>query len=155
MFMRLTLRPAVLLVALTVFANAAAGQKIYIITDLEGASGVYHFGQTREKGSEANLRACEYLMGDIAAVVRGLRDGGAEEILILDGHGNQAFVPERLVYHHGRLQELVDPAVARAVLRLLRERTNAELRCIEITGANRRQRKFGSLPTNRTRLAGS
>ncbi|MBN1401259.1 MAG: DUF362 domain-containing protein [Anaerolineae bacterium] len=53
---------------------------------------------------------------------------------------NQAFLPERLVTFHGRLQELVDPAVARATLRLLRERTNAELRCIEITGANSRQR---------------
>jgi len=35
----------------------------------------------------------EYLMGDIAAVVRGLRDGGATEIVVLDGHGSQAFVP--------------------------------------------------------------
>jgi D-amino peptidase len=32
-------------------------------------------------------------MGDLAAVVRGLRDGGATEIVILDGHGSQAFVP--------------------------------------------------------------
>ena len=32
-------------------------------------------------------------MGDLAAVVRGLRDAGAGEILVLDGHGMQAFVP--------------------------------------------------------------
>ena len=32
-------------------------------------------------------------MGDIAAVVRGLRAGGATEIMVLDGHGTQAFVP--------------------------------------------------------------
>ena len=32
-------------------------------------------------------------MGDVAAVVRGLRDGGAMEILVLDGHGNQAVIP--------------------------------------------------------------
>ena len=39
------------------------------------------------------LQAMEYLMGDIAAVVRGLRDAGASEIIVLDGHGSQAFVP--------------------------------------------------------------
>jgi D-amino peptidase len=66
--------------------------KIYIETDLEGASGVYQFAQTREPGP-LNDQAKEYLMGDIAAVVRGLRDGGATTIVILDGHGSGAFVP--------------------------------------------------------------
>jgi D-amino peptidase len=72
---------------------AAAGPKIYIVTDLEGASGVYNFTQTRDKESPLGQKAMEYLMGDIAAVVRGLRDAGAGEILVLDGHGGQAFVP--------------------------------------------------------------
>lgn len=68
--------------------------KIYIITDLEGASGVYKFSQTRDKDSPLNLAACRYLMDDLAAVVRGLRDGGAQEVLILDGHGSQTVIPE-------------------------------------------------------------
>ncbi len=72
---------------------AAADRKIYIMTDLEGASGVYKFAQTREPDDPLGEMAKEYLMGDIAAVVRGLRDGGATEILIIDGHGSQAFVP--------------------------------------------------------------
>lgn len=67
-------------------------QKIYVVTDLEGASGVYKFAQTREPGP-LNEQAKEYLMGDIAAVVRGLRDGCATDILVLDGHGSGAFVP--------------------------------------------------------------
>ncbi len=67
--------------------------KIYIVTDLEGASGVYQFTQTREPGTPLYREACEYLMGDIAAVVRGLRDAGATEIVVLDGHGGQAFLP--------------------------------------------------------------
>jgi len=71
----------------------AAGPKIYILTDLEGASGVYNFVQAREKETPQGQKAMEYLMGDIAAVVRGLRDAGAGEILVLDGHGAQAFVP--------------------------------------------------------------
>lgn len=46
---------------------------------------------------------------------------------------NQAFEPNKLVTIGGQLQELVDYRVARAVLRLLRENTSAELRCVEIS----------------------
>ncbi len=66
--------------------------RIYIVTDLEGASGVYRFAQTREAGP-LNEKAKEYLMGDIAAVVRGLRAAGVRDIVVLDGHGAGAFVP--------------------------------------------------------------
>ena len=71
----------------------AAPLRIYIVTDLEGASGVYKFAQTREPGHPLGEKAKEYLMGDIAAVVRGLRSAGVDEIVLLDGHGSQAFVP--------------------------------------------------------------
>ena len=67
--------------------------KIYVNTDLEGISGVFKFDQTREKDSPLNIQACEYFMGDLAAVIHGLRDGGATEIVILDGHGPQAVLP--------------------------------------------------------------
>jgi D-amino peptidase len=77
--------------------SATAQIKIYIETDLEGVSGVYKFAQTREKDSPLNIQACEYFMGDLAAVVRGLRDGGATEIIILDGHGNRAMIPHLMV----------------------------------------------------------
>jgi len=72
---------------------AANPIRIYIVTDLEGASGVYKFAQTREPGNPLGEKAKEYLMGDIAAVVRGLRAANAAEIVVLDGHGSQAFVP--------------------------------------------------------------
>jgi len=72
---------------------ATAQIKIYVNTDLEGISGVYKFAQTREKDSPLNIQACEYFMGDLAAVVRGLRDGGADEIVVLDGHGTQCIIP--------------------------------------------------------------
>ncbi len=72
---------------------AANPLRIYILTDLEGASGVYKFAQTREPGNPLNEKAKEYLMGDIAAVVRGLRAANVTEIVVLDGHGSQAFVP--------------------------------------------------------------
>jgi D-amino peptidase len=85
--------PAVILLMLISSFPAAAQIKIYIETDLEGVSGVYKFAQTHEKDTPLNIQACEYFMGDLAAVVRGLRDGGATEIVILDGHGSGAMLP--------------------------------------------------------------
>jgi len=96
MFAKLWLRWLSVVVVLAVFgqANPAAAQlKIYIDTDLEGASGVYKFTQTRETDTPLAREAREYFMGDLAAVVRGLRDAGATEIYANDGHGNQAFIP--------------------------------------------------------------
>ena len=87
----------VMLMLFTAFTTLTAQIKIFIETDLEGVSGVFNFTQTREKGSPENLKACEYFMGDLAAVVKGLRDGGADEIVIIDGHGNQAMVPHLMV----------------------------------------------------------
>jgi D-amino peptidase len=86
-----------MMILFAVGASATAQIKIFIETDLEGVSGVFNFTQTREKGSPENLKACEYFMGDLAAVVRGLRDGGATEIVIIDGHGNQAMIPDLMV----------------------------------------------------------
>ncbi len=83
-----------LLVLAAGFAGPAAAQtKVYVMTDLEGVSGVYKFDQTRDKDTPLNIQACEYFMGDLAAVIRGLRDGGATEILVIDGHGNGAILP--------------------------------------------------------------
>ena len=87
--------PAVFLLFFMHF-SAPAQIKIFIETDLEGVSGVYKFAQTREKDTPANIQACEYFMGDLAAVVRGLRDGGATEIIVIDGYGNQAFIPHMM-----------------------------------------------------------
>lgn len=67
--------------------------KIYINTDLEGISGVFKFAQSREKDTPLNIQACEYFMEDLAAVIDGLLDGGATEIVVLDGHGSQAVIP--------------------------------------------------------------
>jgi len=84
-----------LLIMLACFAATLSAKplRIYIVTDLEGASGVYKFAQTREPGDPLGEKAKEYLMGDIAAVVKGLRSANVFDIVILDGHGSQAFVP--------------------------------------------------------------
>lgn len=97
---RLSLRQLLIMFLLSclIAANPLAAQKkIYILTDLEGISGVFKFGQTREKDSPWNIHACEYFMDDLSAVVRGLFDGGATEILVVDGHGNQCVIPHMMV----------------------------------------------------------
>ncbi len=87
---------ALLYLIFTIVNPVAAQKKIYILTDLEGVSGVYKFAQTREKDTPLNIRACEYFMDDLSAVIRGLKEGGATEILVIDGHGNQCVIPHRM-----------------------------------------------------------
>lgn len=82
------------LAALPAIAQNTASKKIYVMTDLEGISGVYKFTQTRETDTPEAIKAREFFMGDLAAVVRGLRDDGATEVFVIDGHGNQAVIPE-------------------------------------------------------------
>ncbi|MBE0431275.1 MAG: M55 family metallopeptidase [Dehalococcoidia bacterium] len=76
---------------------AKAKWKIYVATDLEGASGVWRFAQTRDLTSPLYVQAVEYLMGDIAALVRGLREAGAARIVVADGHGGgDNFIPHMM-----------------------------------------------------------
>ena len=84
-----------------------SGLKIFVETDLEGISGIWRFAQTRDQTSHHYEQAREYLMGDIAAVVRGLREAGATEIIVSDGHGGgDNIVPHLMepgaVYSTGR-----------------------------------------------------
>ncbi len=89
---------AIVLLILCTCTNPVSAQlKIYVNTDLEGISGVFKFDQTREKDTPLNIQACEYFMGDVAAVIKGLRDGGATEVIILDGHGSQAVIPHLMI----------------------------------------------------------
>jgi D-amino peptidase len=71
--------------------------KVYILTDLEGVSGVYRFEQTREYGTPANIEARHLLMGEVNAAVAGAFDGGATRVVVNDGHdGSKSFFPEEL-----------------------------------------------------------
>ncbi len=74
-----------------------AAQKIYIITDLEGASGVYKWAQIDNKDDALNREACEYYMKDLEAVVKGFRAGGAKEVFVFDAHGLQIIIPHLMV----------------------------------------------------------
>lgn len=71
--------------------------RVYVATDMEGCSGISRFDQC---GRDAELYEKEgrpLLMGDVNAVVQGLLDGGADEVLVSDGHGGGAnFIPKMM-----------------------------------------------------------
>jgi D-amino peptidase len=72
--------------------------KIYINTDLEGVTGVYKFEQTLNRDGWEYREAVRLLMGDITAVVEGLKQAGVSEVYALDGHGGGGnFVSEFMV----------------------------------------------------------
>ena len=60
---------------------------------------------------------------------------------------NQAWPPDRHVYHKNQLLQLVSEKVARATLRLLREETTAELICTEIAvvGSEEERKNDGTI----------
>ena len=74
--------------------------KIYIVTDIEGISGVVTFA---DSGRDTNRSGPRYeaarllLTEDVNAAVQGAIDGGATEIIVNDGHdGGSNFVMEKL-----------------------------------------------------------
>lgn len=74
--------------------------KIYIVTDLEGVSGVVTFN---DSGRDSNMSGPRYeaarllLTEDVNAAVQGAIDGGATDIIVNDGHSTGSnFVMEKL-----------------------------------------------------------
>ena len=79
----------VLLVAGCVLVGQAAqkkGLKVFISVDMEGIWGVVHSEQTSPGGDYGPARA--WMAGDVNAVVEGLLEAGATEIVVNDSHGS-------------------------------------------------------------------
>jgi len=60
--------------------------RIYILTDLEGVGGVVHTHQVFA-GEGGYEKAREWLTLEVNAAIQGAIDGGATDVLVLDGHG--------------------------------------------------------------------
>lgn len=73
-----------------------AGPRIYLCTDLEAVAGVLDSENWCIEGSRYYEEARHLLMGEINAAVAGFFDGGASEVTVLSGHGDQAMIPEEL-----------------------------------------------------------
>lgn len=61
--------------------------KILIAADMEGITGVVHWDYVTQEHAEYP-RFRRLMTGDVNAAIRGAFEGGAEEVIISDGHGN-------------------------------------------------------------------
>lgn len=61
--------------------------RVFIMTDLEGASGVAGYWDDFNPGGRIHEEARRMLTRDVNAAVEGALRGGAEEVVVLDGHG--------------------------------------------------------------------
>src|SRR5437667_12585563 len=76
------MRLALLLLLCLPSAWAQAKKSILMITDAEGVAGVCRQNQTDPKDSEMR----QLLTGEINAAVDGFLSGGADEVVVWDGH---------------------------------------------------------------------
>jgi len=67
--------------------------KIYLMTDMEGVSGIINSGDYASPDSRYYGNALELTTMEVNAAVDGLLEGGATEILVVDGHGHGAINP--------------------------------------------------------------
>jgi len=71
--------------------------RVIVMTDLEGISGICVWNQTRNPDPTLREEARRLLMGDVNALVDGLLEGGATEVVVEDAHASGFnFIPEFL-----------------------------------------------------------
>jgi D-amino peptidase len=61
--------------------------KVLVAADMEGISGVVHWDQVDSKHKEYD-RFRKLMTGDVNAAIQGAFEGGADEVVVSDGHGN-------------------------------------------------------------------
>ncbi len=67
--------------------------KVYVMTDLEGVAGVINFNDYATSQGRYYEIARELTTMEANAAIEGLLEAGAQEILVLDGHGYDAINP--------------------------------------------------------------
>src|SRR5215475_12451567 len=78
-----------LLLSLRPFAQTGATKKVFMITDMEGVSGIFETElQCLPNQSPRWEESRKLLTGEINAAVDGLLEGGATEVVVLDGHSS-------------------------------------------------------------------
>ena len=72
--------------------------KVYIVTDLEGITGIVSEDQTFSDRARYETEGRRLLTAEVNAAVQGAIDGGADDIWVVDGHGSGCnFVVEDLI----------------------------------------------------------
>src|SRR5271165_4096639 len=84
---------------LTCSAAWAQKKTIFLITDAEGVGGVCRQDQTDPKDVEMR----QLLTGEINAAVQGFFDGGADEVIVWDGHDGSQTLSSLTVHPKAKL----------------------------------------------------
>ncbi len=80
--------------------------KVLIVTDLEGVAGIVDKDNWTQLHSKYYEKATRLLTNETNAAVQGFLDGGADEVIVLDGHGPGA-VDIELLHDKARYVRLV------------------------------------------------
>ena len=90
------------IVALFCFSSLVLGQEkktVFMITDAEGIAGICRQEQTEP--SLAELR--DLLTGEVNAAVQGFLDGGADEVIVWDGHDGSQTLSAATIHRQAKL----------------------------------------------------
>src|SRR3954447_25052065 len=92
------MKTALLLLA-SVWPVLAQPKTVFMITDAEGVAGVCRQDQTDPKDAEMR----QLLTGEINAAVQGFLDGGADEVIVWDGHDGSQTLSALTIHPQARL----------------------------------------------------
>lgn len=82
--------------------------KIYIMTDMEGISGIRRGDQGFQNPGTANYPTGQRLLtGDVNAAVEGALEGGAKEVVVNDGHGGGTHILVEELHPEAKLESPV------------------------------------------------
>lgn len=81
-------------------AAAAQTKMVFVITDAEGVAGVCRQDQTEPKSTELQ----QLLTGEINAAVDGFYAGGADEVIVVDGHDGGQTLSALTIHPRAKLQ---------------------------------------------------
>src|SRR5437867_2836875 len=84
--MRMTKWFALAIVLCAPAAPAAAGPRLFIVTDLEGVGGVNDASEQILPGQRRYPESRKLLIGELNAAIEGALAAGASEIVVWDGH---------------------------------------------------------------------
>src|SRR5579872_1078467 len=90
---------ALLLAAITAPLGAQAHRTVFLITDAEGVAGVCRQDQTDPKDQEMR----QLLTGEINAAVDGLYAGGADDVIVWDGHDGSQTLSALTIHPRSKL----------------------------------------------------
>src|SRR5258708_5706769 len=92
-------RIGILACVLAVELCAQSRKTVFLITDAEGVAGICRQDQTDPKDSEMR----QLLTGEINAAVEGFYEGGAEEVIVWDGHDGSQTLSALTIHPRAKL----------------------------------------------------